>query len=257
MEDLALAPPPAAVVVTTKTSPRPPAASAPRIADPETLHPSLWLGHQLARQGNSTASTGFRSLDAVLPGGGWPKQSLCELLLAHPGVGEVRLLAPVLSSAQGRPPIFFNPPMQLHAATLASFGVDLDQLLIIEPIDQRDTLWALEQALKSGHVGPVVAWLPPRLRAESIRRLQLAAHNHGDVAFVFREASVHDRPSASPLRLALHAGGADRLQVRVVKRRGPPVLEPVTLELPSALAAAAKRRSASAVPAPQLSVAAA
>lgn len=233
------------------------AEAAPKTVDPETLHPSLWLGHQLARQGNSTVSTGFRSLDAVLPGGGWPKQSLSELLLAHPGVGEIRLLAPALARAQGRPPIFFSPPMLLDAGVLASLGVDLDQLLIIAPADQRDTLWALEQALKSGQAGPAVAWLQPRLRAESIRRLQLAAHNHGDVAFVFREAAVHDRPSASPLRLALSAAGADRLHVRVVKRRGPPVLEPVTLELPSALSTAAKRRSASTSPARLQSVASA
>ena len=247
-----------AVALDPRSTPRICAAPAlPKILDPETLHPSLWLGHQLARQGNSTVSTGFRSLDAVLPGGGWPKAALSELLLAHPGVGEVRLLAPALASAQGRTAIFFDPPMQLDAAVLASLGVDLEQLLIINSPKERDTLWALEQALKSGHVGAIVAWLPPRLRAESIRRLQLAAHNHDGVAFVFREAAVHDRPSASPLRLALSAAGADRLQVRVVKRRGPPVLEPVTLELPSALSAAAKRRSSSTLPARQQTVAAA
>jgi protein ImuA len=233
------------------------APALPKILDPETLHPSLWLGHQLARQGSSTVSTGFRSLDAVLPGGGWPKAALSELLLAHPGVGEVRLLAPALASAQGRTAIFFDPPMQLDAAVLASLGVDLEQLLIINSPKERDTLWALEQALKSGHVGAIVAWLPPRLRAESIRRLQLAAHNHDGVAFVFREAAVHDRPGASPLRLALSAAGAEGLQVRVVKRRGPPVLEPVTLQLPSALSAAAKRRSSSTLPARQQTVAAA
>ena len=56
-----------------------------------------------------------------------------------------------------------------------------------------DSLWALEQALKSGHVGAVVAWLPPRLRAERLRRLQLAAHSHDGPAFVMREAGRRQR----------------------------------------------------------------
>ena len=33
-----------------------------------------------------------------------------------------------------------------------------------------DSLWAFEQALKSGHVGGVLAWLPARLRADRLRR---------------------------------------------------------------------------------------
>jgi len=44
----------------------------------------------------------------------------------------------------------------------------------------------------------------------------------------------------------LRAAGADRLRIDVVKRRGPPKIEPLVLDLPSALSAAAKRRSAAA-----------
>ncbi|MGZ8259658.1 MAG: hypothetical protein ACXWUL_03795, partial [Caldimonas sp.] len=54
---------------------------------PETLHPALWLGHQLGRSGVQTVSSGFAALDAELPGGGWPCRVLSELLLPHPGVG--------------------------------------------------------------------------------------------------------------------------------------------------------------------------
>jgi protein ImuA len=97
---------------------------------------------------------------------------------------------------------------------LDSYGFDLDQVLVVttrtKALPAGDSLWSLQQALKSGHVGAVVAWLPPRLRAERVRRLQLAAHNHDGAAFVFRESAVADRPSASPLRRALRAGGAKR-----------------------------------------------
>jgi len=219
---------------------------------PETLHPSLWLGHQLGRIGSDAVATGFARLDAELPGGGWPRRALAELLLPHAGVGEIRLLAPALVAVQraGRLVMFFDPPAALAAAALAGLGFDVEELLIVQTrarvVPGSDSLWALEQALKSGHVGAIVAWLPPRLRADRLRRLQLAAHQHDGPAFVVREAAVAGRPTASPLRLGLQAGGADRLQVRVLKRRGPPLEAPLSLELPTVLSAAARRRSGSA-----------
>ena len=221
-----------------------------RLRAPETLHPSLWLGHQLGRTGSDAVATGFARLDAELPGGGWPRRALAELLLPHAGVGEIRLLAPALVAAQrsDRLVMFFDPPAALAAAALAGLGLDVEELLIVETrarvVPGSDSLWALEQALKSGHVGAVVAWLPPRLRVDRLRRLQLAAHQHDGAAFVMREAAVAGRPTASPLRLGLQAGGADRLQVRVLKRRGPPLEAPLSLELPTVLSAAARRRSA-------------
>jgi protein ImuA len=219
---------------------------------PETLHPSLWLGHQLGRIGSDAVATGFARLDAELPGGGWPRRALAELLLPHAGVGEIRLLAPALTAAQraGRLVMFFDPPVALAAAALASLGFDVEELLLVHTraraVPGSDSLWALEQALKSGHVGAIVAWLPPRLRADRLRRLQLAAHHHDGPAFVMREAAVAGRPTASPLRLGLQAGGTDRLQVRVLKRRGPPLEVPLSLELPTVLSAAARRRSGNA-----------
>ncbi|NIE60692.1 recombinase RecA, partial [Burkholderia sp. Ap-955] len=47
---------------------------------PESLHPSLWRGSQLARGGPRTIETGFAPLSAELPGGGWPVGGLVELL---------------------------------------------------------------------------------------------------------------------------------------------------------------------------------
>jgi protein ImuA len=228
-----------------------PPGAAPRRA-PETLHPALWLGHQLGRSAAHAIGSGFAALDAQLPGGGWPRRVLSELLLPHPGVGEIRLLAPPLVAAQraGRLVMIFDPPAHLSAQALAGLGFAVDQLLVVNTrarvIPGSDSLWALEQALKSGHVGAVLAWLPPRLRAERLRRLQLAAHNHDGVAFVLRELAAAGRPTASPLRLSLQAGGADRLRVRILKRRGPPLEAPLQIALPAVLSEAARRRSPSA-----------
>ena len=233
------------------TSPEPAAAAAPRRLPirPESLHPTLWLGHQLARHADAAVATGFAALDAQLPGAGWPRRALTELLLPHPGVGEIRLLAPSLVAAQraGRLVMLFDPPAQLSAAALERLGFTVEELLIINTrtrvIPGADSLWALEQALKSGHVGAVLAWLPPRLRAERLRRLQLAAHAHDGPAFVLCELSAAQRPTAAPLRLALRPAGADALAVRVLKRRGPPLEAPLQLALPPVLSEAARQHA--------------
>ena len=219
---------------------------------PESLHPGLWLGHQVARSADQAVATGFALLDAQLPGRGWPRRALTELLLGHPGIGELRLLAPSLVAAQraGRLVMFFDPPAALSADALSQMGFQVEELLLIRTrarvIPGTDSLWALEQTLKSGHVGAVVAWLAPRLRAERLRRLQLAAHAHDGPAFVLLETSAAQRPTAAPLRLALKPDGADALSVRVLKRRGPPLETPLTLGLPPVLSEMAQRRARSA-----------
>ena len=224
---------------------------------PESLHPSLWLGHQLARHADAAVATGFQVLDAQLPGAGWPRRALTELLLPHPGVGEIRLVAPSLVATQraGRLVMLFDPPASLSASALAQLGFAVEDLLIIDTrtrartrsrtpiLPGTDSLWALEQALKSGHVGAVLAWLPPRLRAERLRRLQLAAHAHDGPAFVLCEMSAAQRPTAAPLRLALRANGADALAVRVLKRRGPVLETPLQLALPPVLSEVAQQRA--------------
>lgn len=304
-----------------------PAAPAlpPAAADPVALHPALWRASQLGRPGREIAwATGFAALDGVLPGGGWPAGALTELLLPHPGVGEWRLLAPVLAAVQrggagrgtecpaggaarraagraaqraagrgagaasgaasgtasgaasgatsgaastgdgvARPVMLFGPPGRPCAWTLPALGLDLGRLVIVQgrgqprgrgarvalPLAAQDLLWALEQALASGQVGAALAWLPPRLPADALRRLQLAAQSHPGPVFLFREVEARSRPSAAPLRLQLAPGAPDELLLRIVKRRGPPLDTPLALALPPVLSAPARARALAQAPA--------
>lgn len=216
---------------------------------PELLHPAVWLGHQLGRQAQVTTPSGFADLDDQLPGSGWPHRALTELLLPHAGLGEMRLLSPCLAALQraGRLLMLFDPPETLSGWALSELGLDVQQLLVIQTrarvLPGADSLWALEQALKSGHVGAVLAWLPARLRAERLRRLQLAAHVHDGPAFVFREVAAAQRPTAAPLRLALKPAGADVLALQLLKRRGPPLEGTLRLRLPPVLSEAARERA--------------
>ena len=244
---------------------RPPPAAAQRrsrlLPEPESLHPALWRAQQLGRGGARAVPSGHAALDAQLPGGGWPRRMLTELLLPHPGVGEIRLLAASLAAIlhAGRLVMLFDPPACLSGWALLRLGIDPEQLLVVYtqrapqaagaglrgaqthveagPGGERgDSLWALEQALKSGHVGALLAWLPPRLPPGRMRRLQLAAQAHDGPAFMLREAAAREQPSAAPLRLGLASAGADRLAVRLLKRRGPRLEQPLVLELAPVLA---------------------
>ncbi|MBK6865265.1 MAG: translesion DNA synthesis-associated protein ImuA [Ideonella sp.] len=228
----------------------PPAAAVPPRPDAAALHPALWRGHQLGHGAGRALASGFAALDTELPGGGWPRRVLTELLLAHPGVGEMRLLAPSLAATlrAGRLVMLFDPPAMLSAWALVELGLDAEQMLVVDGrskvLPDASSLWALEQALKSGHVGALIAWLPPRLRAERLRRLQLAAQAHDGPAFVLREMAARQRPTAAPLRLALQPAGADRLALHLLKRRGPPLAAPLQIALPPVLAAATVRARA-------------
>jgi len=229
------------------------------LSAPESLHPALWRAYQLGSTREAAAPTGFAALDAELPGGGWPRQTLTELLLPHLGLGEMRLLAPALAgiaAAGVSAPccvMLFDPPATLCAAALAQLGVPAHSLVVVHGRDgahgarhllpAADLLWALEQALKSGQVGAVLAWLPARLRADALRRLQLAAQAHGGPAFLLRDIEARARPSPAPLRLTLHSAGIDALALRVLKRRGPVLGRVLRLALPPVLAPLPRARA--------------
>jgi protein ImuA len=201
------------------------------------LHPALWLGHQLMRSGEVAWPSGYAALDTLLPGGGWPQGVLSELLLAQSGVGEWRLLAPALRdvAAGGKLLMLFKPPALLSGAVLAALGLAAQQLLIVPGRSASDMLWALEQTLKSGHAGAVLAWLPARLPIDALRRLQFAAAQHGGPVFVLREWGAQQQPSPAPLRLSLSASGPDCLAVQILKRRGPRHEQALLLDLPPVL----------------------
>ena len=222
----------------------------------ENLHPALWRAHQVARPSEAVLPSGHADLDAQLPGGGWPARVLTELLLPHAGVGELRLLAPALAALQRRQRavMWFDPPAAPCAWALGALGLDARQFVVVrsrggargrarERLPAVDVLWALEQALKSGHLGAALAWLPARLPADALRRLQLAAQAHDGPVFLLRDAQERTRPSAAPLRLLLASAGPDQLRVSLLKRRGPPLAEPITLALPPVLSAPALARA--------------
>ncbi len=204
-----------------------------------------------------------------------PQPGIGELRLLAPGLAALAGDGPGRggrAEAAGRCVMLFDPPASLSAWALAQCGLNPQHWLVVQarpgqgrgvapsgpaPLAWRpetapgvprganrlapllpaaDLLWALEQSLKSGHVGAVLAWLPVNLRADVLRRLQLAAQAQAGPVFIFRDALARARPSAAPLRLLLQPAGIDGLSLRLLKRRGPLLAQPLRLQLPQVLA---------------------
>ncbi|MBK0392903.1 translesion DNA synthesis-associated protein ImuA [Ramlibacter algicola] len=213
--------------------------------------PHVWRVTDLARE-EAVLPSGHASLDAQLPGGGWPLGSLIEVLQARPELHAWQLVLPALAarvSDHAGPMVLVGAPCEPFTPSLAAQGLPAEQLLWIRADAPAARLWSAEQALRCAEVAGVLAWLP-QCRAADLRRLQLAGRQHGKLLFAFRPASTQVQASPSPLRLLVD--GVDDLQVRVLKRKGPPMQESLHLHAhPARLRAllASRRRSIQPVPA--------
>jgi hypothetical protein len=221
-------------------------------------NPRVWRARNTASaQAPQGWPSGYRKLDRLLPGGGWPRHALTEILVEHHGTGELRLLMPALArlchagkddeAGEAGWIAWIAPPFQPYPPALTEWGIDLSRLLVVHPKRRTDTLWAAEQALASGNCAAVLLWpgemgvepqfpRPPqhlasrsrklRFDPHFSRRLQLAAEKGRSWGIVFRPLEVRSEISAAALRLELVKGerGTD---VRILKSRGG---RPVTVQ---------------------------
>jgi cell division inhibitor SulA/protein ImuA len=181
-------------------------------------NPALWRGSETAQVRLPSIPTGFSALDRELPGGGWPRATIAEILSPHQGIGELSLLIPALSrlSQSERWIALIDPPHIPYAPALAASGVDLSHLVLVRTQSQRDAQWSAEQALRAGSCAMVLAW-PSGMNERDVRRLQLAAEEGGSFGALFLPDTGH-HSSPAPLRLRLAPGRAG-LAVHIVKRR--------------------------------------
>src|SRR2546425_9687586 len=137
--------------------------------------PDIWRGDSLNRAGAPVVSCGFPALDAELPGRGWPAGALTEILPAHEGIGELRLLGPALAglSRRGLRLAWIAPPHLPYAPALAAAGIDIARVVIVRPASPIEKLWAGGQGAAPDARGAGVAWAP-RGEATGVPRLAVA-----------------------------------------------------------------------------------
>jgi hypothetical protein len=189
-------------------------------------HPSLWRGRGIAA-GESFA-TGFTALDQALPGGGWPRRGLVEILVPGIGFGELRLWAPLVTrltrSEVPRWCAFIAPPFEPYVPAWNAQGVRLDRLLVVRTVQP---LWALEQSLLSGACSITFAW-PQRTTMPQLRRLSLATERGASLGVLFRPLRSAVEHTTAVLRIAL-TRTATQLRIELLKGRG---VMPQIIELP-------------------------
>lgn len=184
-------------------------------------------------------ATGHAALDAQLPGGGWPVGALCEILQTHSDHNEWRLLLPALRrttdvASKPGPVVLVGAPHVPFGPGLTAQGLDARRLLRVIASAPADGLWATEQSLRCVEVAAVLAWLP-QTRSDQLRRLQMAAHVNDKLLFVMRPAQTRVESSPAVLRLLVSTQpDSDSLLLHILKRRGPPLEQPLALPARSA-----------------------
>jgi cell division inhibitor SulA/protein ImuA len=193
----------------------------------------IWRGDALASLPEASIPSGHAALDAELPGGGWPRGNLTEILVDRSGLGEMALLLPALAqlSAAGGWLALVAPPWLPHAPAWAAAGVALERLVVVRA--GRQVAWSVEQLLASGGFAGVLAWPESGLDARALRRLQVAAERRSVFACLWRSTATAGSPSPAPLRVLLNpAPVMGALSVQILKRRGRPAARPLILSIP-------------------------
>lgn len=178
----------------------------------------IWQGKAI-NEPDSGSLSGYPELDAGLEGG-LPTQGVIDIQ-SNIGIGELRLFLPYLlnrQTEQQRLLVIIAPPLQINGEMLAQMGLDLNLVLLIQPNDQQQALWAAEQCLKSDCCHTVLSWIQA-LEIHQVKRLQLAAKQSGAVQFVFRSEAPQGLSLPVTLGMSLQAQPKG-LRIKINKRIG-------------------------------------
>ena len=144
-----------------------------------------------------TISCGCEALNRCLPDGGYAPGSVIEYLRAMPGCGASLLAFTAASAAMQSTSGFLvvvDTQHNIYPPALASWGIDLDKVVLVRPQSDVDALWAVDQSLRTPAVAAVVADVE-RIDDRAARRMQLAAEQGGGLALLLRPASARRGPS--------------------------------------------------------------
>lgn len=177
--------------------------------------------------------TGWPGLDALLPGGGFPRGGVTEVLGA-PGSGKIALVARAAAALLTRaaPVAWVSGRGPLYAPALRGLAVPAHRLLQVCPPEPERAAWAAEQVLRSDTFVLVLldAVHPsghPAVDDAGFRRLSGAARGSGSALVLLLEPDVRlsSLPRSPDLRLGVRpvpdAGRAPVLQVPAVTPASP------------------------------------
>ena len=157
-----------------------------------------------------TLPFGLAAIDSCLPEAGLPCGALHEIVPApHAMPAAFGFIAAIISRLcfpppqRGRKKVFFvlptyglGPYGRLYGHGLGALGLDPAQLILVETARRRDTLWAIEEALRSG-APAAIAGAIDKLDLKSSQRLHLFATEAGLPLLLMRPAQNLEASAAS------------------------------------------------------------
>ena len=147
---------------------------------------------------------GLSAIDRCLPQGGLAGGALHEIAPDEGGTAAAfGFIAALLARLpRGRPIFLVTPAYGLrasgrpHGHGCHGLGLHPDRLILVETAQRKETLWALEEALRS--TAPLaVAGVIDKLDLKSSQRLHLAAMDAGVPLFLLRQAQFLESSAAA------------------------------------------------------------
>ena len=185
--------------------------------------------------GRAAWSTGIAPLDRLLPTGALRSGTLIEWLADAEGAGAatLALLSAVhlLTETTGAL-VVVDPTGEFYPPAAAQLGVPLDRLVVVRPKGVKETLWTIEQSLRSRGAMVVFANLGP-LDGRVFRRLQLAAETGGGIGYLMRPLACRAEPTWAESRLLVEGvpPGKSGRRLKVTSLRGQDANGTVDLEV--------------------------
>ncbi len=180
------------------------------------------LKSQPTASGHAVVSTGFRTLDRLLPQSGLPCGSVIEWISGGSGMRATSIAFKVSAGFLKRPGAIavVDPMHSFCPAQLAQLGIPLSRLLLVRPATSQsnnpsagyadasyqlstsqrsEALWSLEQLARCAGINIVVTWID-RLTSTAQRRLQLAVEKSGATVILMRPLIALRQTSWADLR---------------------------------------------------------
>ncbi len=168
---------------------------------------------------------GVSALDGCLPQGGLAFGALHEVApeSVHDTPAAFGFVTALLARMQGGPVLLATSPRGLggcggpHGHGLNALGLDPARVILVEAGDERQALWAMEEALRSGAPAAVAGAIGKGLDLKASQRLQLAARTSGLPLLLLRPGGAFGL-SAATTRWRIGANEAARDSFGLIAR---------------------------------------
>jgi hypothetical protein len=180
------------------------------------------LGTVPLRDKASPVAPAPEELEELLSGRGLGRGALVECLAESEGQGAETLALIVAGRMirSGGMLVVLDDQGTFYAPMALALGIDPEAMVVIRPDQAADSLWALEQTLRSPGVKAVICRLN-FLSDQGMQRLKRAAEVGGGLGFLLRSASVRSFSSWAEVRLLVRGVSCQsqgwRLSVDVLK----------------------------------------